>query len=914
MKNYIELLNNPSKDSRGFTRWWWYGCAVEREEIKRELKYMKEANIGGVEIQILYPISADNKKFKVKNIPYFSKEFFDILEFTVNTAKELDLIVDFTFGSSWPFGGPFIPHSMAPQSAIPYQIDVSGPCNFNYDFTTRVNGEIVKIIFGKMQKGKMIEESILDITKSLKKRELYGWPWGDYIENLAIPEGDYKIVAFVINGYRQTLGAPSLNAGGYVIDHCRSDVSDFFFKNAGKPLIDRLGRGKINSFFCDSIELSGNNWTSILFEEFEKRRGYKLDKYIYALWGEIDDVSQNVRYDYFKTMSELTIENFFENMTKWCRDNGSTSRIQAHGTWADILKAYASADIPEGETFGQHDRLEVNSIHRRFATSAAHLYGKNIVSNESFTWLRVPRFLETLENMKASVDAIFLDGINMIVNHGYAYSSESSGKLGWTFYASSHICHKNTYWPYYKELGAYIQRVSEFMRLGRHKCDVAIYLPQADVWSENPMCDLHMGMKLQEYLGWETADRINKAGYYFDYINDDAINNIGEINKGIKINNNNYKMIVLIGCKRLQVETASSLKRFVENGGILIAAENIPDRSCGMINKDYNDDFVKVTMLNIFSNLNKYNTWGKYGEGYAAVASDRNDELINTMKNILKPDAEIKNNNDTVGYIHRIDKGNDIYFMSNISEEYKDTIVEFSVSNKGFRIFDALTCREVSALSYNAIENGTQIKIRFEPYESVIIVFSDSIDIKDLKLYKEHRIVKKTDISKEWFLEVPEVNYSRELKYIDFWQKFDELKYYSGEGYYTKEFDINIEDDFQDIILKLQKVKEIAEIYINGRYCGVIWKKPNEISIKEYLVNGKNTISIKAVNRLINYAINPENEEKLYDGEVMEEWPYFTETINHIIKRRLFNYREREAVKEPQPSGISGKIEIELVK
>jgi hypothetical protein len=65
---------------------------------------------------------------------------------------------------------------------------------------------------------------------------------------------------------------------------------------------------------------------------------------------------------------------------------------------------------------------------------------------------------------------------------------------------------------------------------------------------------------------------------------------------------------------------------------------------------------------------------------------------------------------------------------------------------------------------------------------------------------------------------------------------------------------------------------------------------------------------------LINYAINPENDEKLYDGEVMEEWPYFTETINQIVKRRLFNYRERDAVKEPLPSGISGEINIEFAK
>ena len=143
----------------------------------------------------------------------------------------------------------------------------------------------------------------------------------------------------------------------YVVDHCRKDAVDLFLKNGGDPLIERLGRGSFCCFFCDSIELLGNNWTGILEEEFLRRRGYGLDRYIYGLWGEIDDISDRIRYDYFLTMSELTIENFFENLTSWCESHGSKARIQAHGTWADILKAYSSAHIPEGETFGPQDKL-----------------------------------------------------------------------------------------------------------------------------------------------------------------------------------------------------------------------------------------------------------------------------------------------------------------------------------------------------------------------------------------------------------------------------------------------------------------------------------------------------------------------------------------------------------------------------
>ena len=911
MDKYIEMLKNPCDNTKGLTRWWWYGCAVDRDEIKRELGFMKEANMGGVEIQILYAVSPDSKEENIKNIPFYSKEFFDVLKYTADTAKEMDMTVDFTFGSSWPYGGPFVPVDMAPESAVPYQIDVHGPCTFSYDFTTIIDGKIIKLVMGRMENGTMDEATAQDITDCLKDKQLYGWPWGKYLDNIQIPEGDYKIVVYATAPYKQLAGIPTREAQGYAIDHCRKDVSDFFFKNAGKPVIDKLGRGAINSFFCDSIELAGNNWTSILLDEFKKRRGYSLDKYLYGLWGQVGSISDRLRYDYYKTMSELTIENFFENMTEWCNENGSMSRIQAHGIWADILKTYGSADIPEGETFGPQDKLMVNTVHRRCASSAAHIYGRKLASNESFTWLRVPRFLETLENMKAEADAIFLDGMNMIVNHGYPYSPKDSGKLGWPFYASSHICSKNTYWPYYNELGAYIQRVSGMLRLGTHKCDVAIYLPQNDVWSENPLGNLHMSMKLEEYMGWGTTDKINKSGYYFDYINDEALTKLGKIKNGLEINHNTYRMIVLIGCKRLPVETAKALKEFVMAGGRLIASEAMPWKSCGLLNYEENDQKVRQLMEEIFPQ--EKDAWRSLGNGCAAVASDRGDKLIELMEMKQRPDVKIKNNSDTVGYIHRVDGYNDVFFLSNISSEYKKTAIEFSVSGKSFKIYDALSCEELRVDRAGFCEGFTEVCLTFKPFQSVIAVFEKCGSITAPEIVQEYKQVSQIELTPSWSLSVPEESFKAQLDNICCWEGFPELRYFSGEGWYERSF--NIPDiDYDQAIIDFNSVNEIAEVYINHKNCGTLWKKPYSLNITDYLVKGYNTIKIKAVNRLINYAIKPDNEKPLYEGEVMDEWPYFTESINSAIKNRVHNWREKAAVKEPVPSGIGGSICIRLTR
>ena len=71
MKQYIEMLKNPPAEAKGWTRWWWYGCAVDKEEIAHELSEMAKAGMGGAEIQILYPLTADDEVKGVKNIGYF---------------------------------------------------------------------------------------------------------------------------------------------------------------------------------------------------------------------------------------------------------------------------------------------------------------------------------------------------------------------------------------------------------------------------------------------------------------------------------------------------------------------------------------------------------------------------------------------------------------------------------------------------------------------------------------------------------------------------------------------------------------------------------------------------------------------------------------------------------------------------
>ena len=164
------LLTCPPESARGLTRWWWYGPRVQKAEILRELDGMREQGIGGVELQMLYPLDPDRED--AQNLAFGSPEFYDMLRFVSDACRELGMTMDVTPGSSWPFGGPAISMEEAQQQVLPYQIDVEGPKLFACDLTTRIAGDVIAAVMGRMQGAVMDADSVRDITDRRQGKNL----------------------------------------------------------------------------------------------------------------------------------------------------------------------------------------------------------------------------------------------------------------------------------------------------------------------------------------------------------------------------------------------------------------------------------------------------------------------------------------------------------------------------------------------------------------------------------------------------------------------------------------------------------------------------------------------------------------------------------------------------------------------
>src|SRR5450432_2681984 len=99
---------NPPNEARPMVRWWWFGPAVVKPEILRELQQMKAAGIQGAELAFVYPEVLDDPAKGLKNLSFLSPEMLDDVNYAQTEGRKLGMRIDITLCTGWPYGGPSI--------------------------------------------------------------------------------------------------------------------------------------------------------------------------------------------------------------------------------------------------------------------------------------------------------------------------------------------------------------------------------------------------------------------------------------------------------------------------------------------------------------------------------------------------------------------------------------------------------------------------------------------------------------------------------------------------------------------------------------------------------------------------------------------------------------------------------------
>ncbi|PGH37602.1 MAG: hypothetical protein CRN43_20220, partial [Candidatus Nephrothrix sp. EaCA] len=78
------------------------------------------------------------------------------------------------------------------------------------------------------------------------------------------------------------------------------------------------------------------------------------------------------------------------------------------------------------------------------------------------------------------------------------------------------------------------------------------------------------------------------------------------------------------------------------------------------------------------------------------------------------------------------------------------------------------------------------------------------------------------------------------------------IKYFSGTGTYRRAFSVEKTTVGKNVSLDLGEVRDVAEVFVNGKSAGILWKKPYSVDITKLVKPGENDLKIEIVNLWIN--------------------------------------------------------------
>lgn len=144
----------------------------------------------------------------------------------------------------------------------------------------------------------------------------------------------------------------------------------------------------------------------------------------------------------------------------------------------------------------------------------------------------------------------------------------------------------------------------------------------------------------------------------------------------------------------------------------------------------------------------------------------------------------------------------------------------------------------------------------------------------------------------------------------------DGIRYFSGTATYKKQFDVPEEWVQSGVSLELDlgRVYVIAEVIVNGKNLGVLWKAPFRMDLDEHVRVGTNHLEINVTNLWPNRLIGDEQlpSDVKRRGPNVQQWPDWL-TNNHSrtsgrISFQGFQHWRKDS--ELKPSGLLGPVVI----
>jgi alpha-L-rhamnosidase len=598
----------------------------------------------------------------------------------------------------------------------------------------------------------------------------------------------------------------------------------------------------------DSWEAGTQNWTDNLIAEFTKRRGYDPRPWMPVLAGRViesSESSEGFLWDFRETLADMLADYHYDLITKILHDRGmghyGESHEEGRAFIGDGMQVKRSNDIPMSAMWTQKPGVNKEQYGYdadiRESASVAHIYGQNLVAAESLT-AASGAYAWSPATLKPTADKELVMGLNRFVIHTSVHQPLLDRKPGLSLGPFGQWFNRNETWAEQaKPWISYLARSSYLLQQGKFVADVAYFYGEDS--------------NITAIYADHSPDIPD--GYNFDYVNKDALIHEFSASNGVLTTRSgmSYRVLALDPrTRQMSLPVLRKLNELVEAGAIVVGEKPDTDPSLGDNQAEFHSLADRLWGSGRVTSVGKGRVYG--GQKLADVLQTLN----------ISPDFEYtKSKPDTnVLFVHRKLNDGDLYFVDNRMDRDEAFEATFRLEGKAAELWHPET-GQIEPAPYNSANGRTTVPLRLEPWGTVFVVFRHPVDSPSLRV---PMVVEKalTTIDGPWTVAFqpdrgapPKIVLNKLISWPD--STDQGVKYFSGTATYTRTLDAPASwfNPGAHLWIDFGNVKDLAEVSVNGKPLGIVWKRPFRVEATNALKVGKNQIEIRVTNGWANRII-----------------------------------------------------------
>lgn len=506
--------------THGSLPFWSWNDKLEPEELRRQIRVMKELGMNGFFMHARCGLVTD----------YLSDEWFECVGACIDEAKKLGMEAWSYDENGWPSG---------------------------------------------FAGGALLEERD-NLAGFLRMESTSEYPCG---ENVL---GAYRIVNGALRRLDASDGGEYLviyeERDPSYIDALDPAVTKKFLRSTHEEYKARIAPEDFGTvmpgFFTDEPQYYrlAPPYSKLLPEAFESEYGYSVFDALPALFVDFDGAEQ-LRHDYYRLAHRMFINNFIKPVHEWSEENGC--RITGHAIeeaslsgqmWCcgGVMPFYEYEDIPGIDYLGRG--LAGDLASKQLGSVCAQL-GKKKAISEMFAccgWDVTPLELRRIAEIQ------YVNGVNMMCQHLYSYTERGQRKRDYPVHFSEH----NPWQFALADFDRYFNNLGYTLSLGEEYATTLVIHPIHSAWMryKRPQ-DANSIAELQDSL-FGLVERLSGSQIPYHFGDECMMERLASVEREdgkvyIRIGRCRYENVVLPLVYTLDSSTAALLREFTESGGRL---------------------------------------------------------------------------------------------------------------------------------------------------------------------------------------------------------------------------------------------------------------------------------------------------------------------------------------------------------